>query len=110
MLAIQILAQVYIESQQKVKILEIDMYQSIFYVQMFFITVNCEWSEWETVQPCNNTCRAGSIRWNRTVVVEAEHGGGCSDYYGRSVDGKNGTIDTSFSYCNMLECPSTIHI
>ena len=77
---------------------------------MIFITVNCEWSEWEVVQPCNNTCRAGSIRWNRTVVVEAEHGGGCRKYYGESVEGKNGTIDESWEYCNMHRCPSTINI
>ena len=109
MLVILIHVQVYIESQRKPNLITIEIPQFEFYFWIISDSVNCEWSEWEVVQSCNNTCRAGSIRWNRTVVVEAESGGDCFEYYGGSVEGKNGTIDTSWSYCNMHECPGTIH-
>ena len=53
---------------------------------------------------CNNTCRAphNIVVWNRTKIVEEEHGGYCSDYYGRPIDTP---YEEWIDDCNILECP-----
>ena len=40
--------------------------------------------------------------WNRTKIVEEEHGGYCYDYYGRPIDTP---YEEWIDDCNILECP-----
>merc|ERR1712212_609276 len=37
--------------------------------------IDCEWSEWQTLDPCSKTCGGGTMRQSRTIKTYPENGG-----------------------------------
>ena len=63
---------------------------------MNFVSVNCEWGEWE-IGSCSVECGGGKRTNLRSIKINAEHGGAnCSG------------ISMVTEICNTQECPGII--
>ena len=62
-------------------------------MHVLFITVDCEWEDWQ-IGGCSKTCGGGTRTNTRGVKITAAHGG----------DECSGSSNITES-CNIMECP-----